>query len=398
MKRVITLAAVVIAIAWCGASRADVNSEVRESMALAAGTYPLVCEPHSASSGNSVLIESVTIPAGGSGTVGVYISNEESIRAFNIPLIIRSIDAGSYMTHLSAAFNEDSRLNSYLNGEYQDTVYIVPIINTYPNYNPGSSSRWDQPRIARPPGPPDYISPDGLLFARFRIMPGNNLPAGSDGTPGDGVPMITVDFQVNLQPGRFEIDTCFTEPSHHLIFIPGTGPVRAVAPEFTKGIVTIEGEGPFIIGDTLAVEEPPETDPEDTLVVDLPIDTAIVADTLVFDLPVDSSGIADADDGKSREMSSGGPPIQRVMNYPNPFNSSTNIRYSLDAQRKVSIVIYDLLGRHVTTLADAYQLPGDYIISWDGRDESGAAVPAGIYFYRFQEGYFQAVGKMVLLK
>jgi hypothetical protein len=220
------------------------------------------------------------------------------------------------------------------------------------------------------------------------------------------------------------------------MFIHGAGVsepkwLQAILPEFTKGIVTIEGaQGPFDPGDTVSVEEPPENTADDSLIVHLPVDTivvddtvvvivnppvdtAVVADTTIIGVPVDTVVVADTlvtdppfdsslagvtDDGNARDLSSGEQQRQTVTNYPNPFNSATTIRYRLDGARKVSVVIYDLLGRHVSTLVDAYQPPGEYLIPWAGRDASGTPVPTGIYFYRVQQGHFQSVGKMVLLK
>ena len=419
MKRVIAFAAIMTVIAWCVPSVAALAPEVEEALALAAGKLPVEYLPRSATPGNSVVVESVTIPAGDTGTVGVYLTNDVPIRLFQIPLIIRSIDQGSYMTHLEGSYNEGSRLNSYINGEYYDTVIVVPIINYFTSY----SSQHHYVYGYEPTGP-DYVSPDGILFVRMRILPDNNLPPGSDGGPDDGTPMILMKFQVNDHPGRFEIDTCLIAPTNHIQFNHGAAPGEpgyrtVITPEFTKGIVTIEGEGDRneppdsvvvdIPEDTVVVDVPEDTAvvdiPEDTVVTDWPADTISTADTVivvddppldsfpVFGTPGDEDDIIESRDEKSPDVSE-----SPVGNYPNPFNSSTTIRYSLDGSRRVAVVIYDLLGRTVATLVDQYQGPGDYLIPWDGRDAHGNAVPAGIYFYRVQKGDFKVMGKMVLLK
>jgi len=61
-------------------------------------------------------------------------------------------------------------------------------------------------------------------------------------------------------------------------------------------------------------------------------------------------------------------------------------------------VIYNSLGQKVRTLVNWRQTAGRYTVQWDGRDESGLNVPAGIYFYRLRAGQFEQVRKMVLMK
>lgn len=80
-------------------------------------------------------------------------------------------------------------------------------------------------------------------------------------------------------------------------------------------------------------------------------------------------------------------------NYPNPFNSSTEIRYILPALSNVRIDIYNLLGRHVETLIDGYQQAGEHKITWDSSDRA-----SGIYFYRLNAGDKIITGRMTLLK
>ncbi len=89
------------------------------------------------------------------------------------------------------------------------------------------------------------------------------------------------------------------------------------------------------------------------------------------------------------------------QNYPNPFNPSTTIKYSIPQFEKnntlslqiVSIKIYDVLGREVSTLVDEYQSPGIYTKTFNGTDQ-----PSGIYFCRLTTGGFSQTRKMVLLR
>jgi hypothetical protein len=84
---------------------------------------------------------------------------------------------------------------------------------------------------------------------------------------------------------------------------------------------------------------------------------------------------------------------------PNPFNPSTVIRYDVPGPRVyVRIVVYDVTGRRVATLVDGQQSAGEKRVSWNGRNDRGAEVATGVYFYRMTAGEFSSTRKMVLLK
>ncbi|MFC1547198.1 T9SS type A sorting domain-containing protein [Candidatus Neomarinimicrobiota bacterium] len=84
--------------------------------------------------------------------------------------------------------------------------------------------------------------------------------------------------------------------------------------------------------------------------------------------------------------------------YPNPFNPVSTIRYDLPQAAPVTLSIYDLLGREMARLVDRYTEPGYHQTQWDGRDDTGRALPSGIYIARLvTPGYSKAI-KMVLLK
>jgi len=87
-----------------------------------------------------------------------------------------------------------------------------------------------------------------------------------------------------------------------------------------------------------------------------------------------------------------------AQNYPNPFNMETMISYDLAKDANVSLVIYNTLGQEVRTLVNEAQVAGTYNIRWDGRDNLGRDVAAGVYFYRLNTGGHEFIKKMVLLK
>lgn len=90
--------------------------------------------------------------------------------------------------------------------------------------------------------------------------------------------------------------------------------------------------------------------------------------------------------------------IALEQNYPNPFNPGTQISYQLANGGYISLNIYDLLGREIKTLISEDQAPGNYTVSWDGRDESGNIVPSGIYLYTLNAGNIVESKKMILMK
>jgi len=85
-------------------------------------------------------------------------------------------------------------------------------------------------------------------------------------------------------------------------------------------------------------------------------------------------------------------------NYPNPFNGSTIIKYTLPEQASVNITIYNLLGQKVIRLVDKMQQPGEYSLLWQGDDWSGTPVPSGVYVYKMQTKNFTVTKKMLYIK
>ena len=100
---------------------------------------------------------------------------------------------------------------------------------------------------------------------------------------------------------------------------------------------------------------------------------------------------ASADEGLPLAFSLG-------QNLPNPFNPSTTIRYALPEASPVRLTVYNALGQEVRVLVNEAQGPGFHSARWDGRDASGRAAAAGVYFYRLEAGPRAAVGRMVFAK
>jgi hypothetical protein len=86
------------------------------------------------------------------------------------------------------------------------------------------------------------------------------------------------------------------------------------------------------------------------------------------------------------------------QNYPNPFNASTNIRFSIPSGQIVKLSVFDLLGRHIRTLAGNYFQAGSHEIIWDGASDLGKTVSSGAYFYRLEANNTSLTKSMTLLK
>ncbi len=87
-----------------------------------------------------------------------------------------------------------------------------------------------------------------------------------------------------------------------------------------------------------------------------------------------------------------------AQNSPNPFNPVTTISFDLPQASLVELVVYDLGGRRVKTLADRPVAAGRHAVRWNGSAESGAEVPSGVYLYRIRAGSFSASRRMLLIK
>jgi hypothetical protein len=80
-------------------------------------------------------------------------------------------------------------------------------------------------------------------------------------------------------------------------------------------------------------------------------------------------------------------------NYPNPFNPSTQITYSVPKATNATLKVYDVLGREIAVLVNERKQPGEYKVTWNAE-----GVPSGVYFYRLVAGDFIGTKKMVVMK
>ena len=84
--------------------------------------------------------------------------------------------------------------------------------------------------------------------------------------------------------------------------------------------------------------------------------------------------------------------------FPNPFNPNITIEYELKADSKISVIIYNKMGKLVKVLASGYEQKGHKTIRWNATNESNMVVPAGLYLYIFRAGDYSATKKIMFLK
>ncbi len=90
------------------------------------------------------------------------------------------------------------------------------------------------------------------------------------------------------------------------------------------------------------------------------------------------------------------------QNFPNPFNPTTSIQYSINGIANVRLEIFDILGREVTTLVEQEKSKGTYSVSWNAKNNAGNSVTNGIYFCKLtvkgNNLNRSVVKKMIILK
>jgi len=85
-------------------------------------------------------------------------------------------------------------------------------------------------------------------------------------------------------------------------------------------------------------------------------------------------------------------------NYPNPFNPSTTITYTIKDNVHTVLSVYNSNGQNIRTLVDTDQSPGTYAVQWDGTDDSGMKVSSGLYIYKIHAGKFAKSMKMLFVQ
>ncbi len=90
-------------------------------------------------------------------------------------------------------------------------------------------------------------------------------------------------------------------------------------------------------------------------------------------------------------------PFALRQNFPNPFNPSTTIPFTLDTAGRVRLTVYNVMGQKIATLLDDYCSLGAHSVKWDGLDDNGNNVSAGLYLYKLTFGNRHETRKMLLI-
>jgi FlgD Ig-like domain len=106
------------------------------------------------------------------------------------------------------------------------------------------------------------------------------------------------------------------------------------------------------------------------------------------------SNSADLNDYQDNKI----PVFEISQNYPNPFNNCTQIKYDLQRNEHVRLILYDIHGKEIRILIDETQSAGVKTVTWDGKDNQGCELSSGIYIYRITANDLTQSRKMVYLK
>jgi len=85
-------------------------------------------------------------------------------------------------------------------------------------------------------------------------------------------------------------------------------------------------------------------------------------------------------------------------NYPNPFNPSTTINFTVPKASDVTLTIYNTLGQRIATLVNENMAQGNHSVVWNGRNDAGQTAPTGLYFYTLRSDQTSITKKMLLVK
>jgi len=90
--------------------------------------------------------------------------------------------------------------------------------------------------------------------------------------------------------------------------------------------------------------------------------------------------------------------IQLYGNYPNPFNPTTQISFSLPDEEEIELTIYNVKGQKVKTLFSGFAEEGIHSLTWNGENDAGRSVSSGIYFYKLKTNSKELIRKMLMMK
>jgi len=270
------------------------------------------------------------------------------------------------------------------------TIYVGSRDSTLYAINPDGSLRWSYKTEGGIEASPT-IDESGILY--IGSFDGK-LYAFGEGGPDVGVDSIDLPLEVTAET----------------VYIP-----RAVVQNYRMGQQSFDVEcvidtaGVAVYGDTVTVGNLYETTPYEVVFDPWTAgqDTGIVYRVTVAAL-LEGDGNAYNDTLVTEARSVGETTTDSCENetpafslgqcYPNPFNPSTTIGFTLGEAAHVRLAVYDVSGRLVRELMDDRRGAGLHSEIWDGTDRANRGVSSGVYFYRLEAGAFMETKKMVLLR
>ena len=270
------------------------------------------------------------------------------------------------------------------------TIYVGSRDSTLYALNPDGSLRWSLKTGGDIEASPT-IDENGILY--IGSFDGKMYAIGEEG-PDIGVDSIDLPSEVTT-----EMD-----------YTP-----RTVVQNYRMGVQSfdvacvIDTSGTQVYGDTVTVGNLDETTPYEVIFDPWTVaqDTGVVYTVTVISLlGGDNNAYNDTLVTETRsegETATGTgdndtPPFSLGQCYPNPFNPSTTISFTLGEAARVRLSVYDVSGRLVRELLDGQRGSGQHSEIWNGKDNAGRGVSSGVYFYRLEAGAFMETKKMVLLR
>ena len=230
--------------------------------------------------------------------------------------------------------------------------------------------------------------PQSCTLDSFEVRDDMELKAGSSFNHNEDPVIVTMGpYQEILPPGSFEVVGPPEDETYHY---SGCAPgIRDMTLDFYSGWFDVWAGRVDLTG----------------IVNPVLVRLAIGSDTGVEEILCDeypTEWIYDVGENsppKSLHLESTLPgAISLSHNYPNPFNASTQIAYSISIKTAVKLDLYNVNGQRVAVLVDDQQSAGTYHVTWNGRDSSGNQAASGIYFCHLRAGARSQTRKMLLLR
>jgi hypothetical protein len=239
----------------------------------------------------------------------------------------------------------------------------------------------------------DLVPTIADMVSLIRVISGDLLPPG-DNTGG----LMQASVQFIMNPNGTQTIQYSSNVPLGAVLLKGTAATN----------ITPEG---ISIPTAMTVDVGTENNEDRILVYSLEGDTLQQGTHALLTLPAGTHFSASyvefsSADGRIVEVALNGGVLKEALptafalqqNYPNPFNPETNIAFDMATPGRVRLAVYNLLGQQLRKLIDQEYPVGHHSVIWDSRDDAGALVSSGVYFYRLETQGESFTKKMTLVK